>query len=395
MYKPLQIYMLALGGFLTAVAELVVAGILNTVAADLNISVALAGQLITAYSLAFAIGTPILTALTSRMDRKRVLIAALAFFIAGSLISFLSPNISVLMVSRVLLGLSGGVFLVAAMSAVTKLVPAESIGRAMSLLALGFSLAFVLGVPIGISIANRYDWHVIFLLLALVALAILIGIARILPSIEGDAPSSAAGQFRVLTNPVVVFGLLMSLLWSTGNSVQFTFINPYLEAVFRMNASQISLVMVGFGLFGVLGSRFGGYGVDRWGTVNMLTGSLAAGIVSFALLPLAAGSLWVGLLLLMVWVTSMFASAPALNTYFVQKAPESANLVLSLNMSFTHVGLALGAGAGGVLIEYSSDAGYNPWLAAAALVLALAAALGSFASARRPLRDTMLLSRPE
>lgn len=122
----LPIYLLALGVFFTATSELVVSGILQVIADDLSISISLAGQLITAYSLSFAIGTPILISLTARMGRRQVLVGSLTVFILGCLISFASGHIAMLMISRIILGVSSGVYLVTALSTAARIVPPRS-----------------------------------------------------------------------------------------------------------------------------------------------------------------------------------------------------------------------------------------------------------------------------
>jgi len=180
----LTMYLVTLGVFLTATSELVVSGILYPISEDLHISLALAGQLITAYSLSFAIGTPILVSLTARMDRKKVLLGSLLVYIAGSLVSFASHDIWLLMGARVLLGVSSGVYLVSAMGAAAKLTAPEHLGRAIGTIVLGFSSAMVLGVPIGITIANALSWQSIFLLLAVLSLLIVFLLARHLPNVE-------------------------------------------------------------------------------------------------------------------------------------------------------------------------------------------------------------------
>lgn len=139
-----------------------VSGILNVIAEELHISTALAGQLITAYSLAFAIGTPIIVSFTSRMERKQVLVGSLAVFILGCLVSFASAQYATLMVSRMILGASSGVYLVVALGSVAKLVPADKMGGAIGTVILGFSSAMVLGVPIGIAIVSWLGWQAIF-----------------------------------------------------------------------------------------------------------------------------------------------------------------------------------------------------------------------------------------
>ncbi|MDQ0916708.1 MFS transporter [Paenibacillus sp. V4I5] len=374
----LSIYILALGVFLTATSELVVAGILHVIAEDLNISIALAGQLITAYSLAFAIGTPIIVSLTSRMGRRKVLLGSLAVFILGCLVSFGSSEISVLMVSRIILGVSAGVYLVVVFGAVAKLVPAEKLGSAIGTIVLGFSSAMILGVPIGIAITNWWSWQAIFIILGLFSLLITFIIFRLLPEIEGDAPVPFGQQFKVLGSLVIVSGLFLTFFRESGNSILFTYLTPFIQDVLHLKASNISIIMLVFGIFGAIGSRLGGYGVDRWGAARVITLSIIVHVAALALLPFFVESLVISLMLIALMVFSMFVTGPAIQTYFIQQAPLSSNLVLSLNTSIIHLGLAVGAGAGGVMANATSTVFYHPWMASMIVALGLAAAFLSF-----------------
>ncbi|MFD0694436.1 MFS transporter [Paenibacillus sp. GCM10027628] len=383
--KRMLIYLLTLGVFLTATSELVVAGILNVIAGEMGISVALAGQLITAYSLAFAIGTPILVSLTSRVGRKKMLIASLSVFILGCLISFGSFNFTLLLVSRIILGLSAGVYLVVTFGSVSKLVPVEKIGSAMGTVILGFSSAMVLGVPIGIALTHWFNWQIIFILLAMISLFILIGMIYLLPEIEGDAPVSFKQQFLILANPVILAGLFVTFFREAGGSVMYTYLTPFLATILRMNTSDIAIAMLVFGVFGAIGSRIGGYGVDKWGAVRMILYGLAAQALSLALLPLLSASFTLGIAVITIWILSMFVIAPAIQTYFIQQAPQSSNLVLSLNTSVIHLGLATGAGLGGAVVTSMSTVQYNPWVASGTILLSFVVAIVSFAVSKRKL----------
>ncbi|WP_321575609.1 MFS transporter [Paenibacillus guangzhouensis] len=136
--------------------------------------------------------------------------------------------------------------------------------------------------------------------------------------------------------------------------------------------------MLMLGIFGAIGSRLGGYGVDRWGASRVITASVALHVVALALLPLFSGMKFMGLFLIVIIVFAMFLAGPAIQTYFIQQAPHSSNLVLSLNTSIIHFGLAAGAGAGGALVSSTSTVLYNPWLASIVVSLGLAAAIVSF-----------------
>lgn len=223
----LNIYLLTLGTFLTATSELVVAGILPAIAADLHITIALAGQLITVYSLAFAIGTPIFVALTSRMGRKHVLVGALAAFILGCLLAVGSTQYEMLLVSRLILGVSAGVYLVVAFGSAVKFIPAEKTGSAIGTIILGFSSAMVLGVPIGIAITNWFHWQAIFTMLAILSLLVMFLMTRHLPQIEGDVPVSFKQQFSALGSIAIVSSLFVTFFREAGNSVLYTCLTPF------------------------------------------------------------------------------------------------------------------------------------------------------------------------
>lgn len=383
--KPFMIYLLALGVFLTATSELIVSGILYAIADDLHISLALAGQLITAYSLAFAIGTPFLVSLTSRINRKKVLLGSLLLFIVGSLASYASSHVWLLMGSRIILGISSGVYLVAAMGTAAKLVPPDKLGRAIGTIVLGFSSAMVLGVPIGITITNMLNWQSIFLLLALLTLLVAFVLAKLLPDVEGDAAVPFHQQFKVLGSIVILSALFLTFFRESGNSVLFTYITPFIQDIFHIKPSSISLMMLVFGLFGAIGSKLGGYAIDRFGPPRVITLSTLIHIGVFALLPLLSGKSLIGLMLISIMVLSMFAAGPAVQSYFIQRAPGSSNLILSLNTSVVHFGLAAGAGAGGFMLNTTSTLQYHPWLGGVVLALGLAAGLISFAAGKRAL----------
>ncbi|WP_169086392.1 MFS transporter [Paenibacillus sp. PL91] len=377
------IYILTIAVFFTATSELVVAGILNVLAEQMQVTVALAGQLITVYSLAFAIGTPIVVSVTSRMGRKKLLLLAMLFFIAGNLASFLSFNFTMLLISRLILGASSGVMLVAAFSAAAKMSAPEKIGSAIGTIILGFSTAMILGIPIGIALTDMFSWRMIFLFLAAGSLAILIGMALLLPEIEGDAYVPFRKQFTVLANPVILFALVLVLFREAGNSIMFTYLTPFLDSILHRSVTSIGIIMLAFGIAGAIGSRIGGSAVDKWGSVRVMAISMFAHVITLALLPLAIHSFPLAITLLSIWVMSMFIMGPATQTYFIEKVPQSANLVISLNTSVTQIGLAMGAGVGGMAVTWNESVLYNPWIASTSLFLAFIAAFISFRKSKR------------
>ncbi|MCS7463167.1 MFS transporter [Paenibacillus doosanensis] len=383
----LSIYILAVGVFLTATSELVVSGILPRIAEDVNISLAVAGQLITAYSLSFAIATPLLIVLTSRMNRKPLLIGSLAVFIAGNALSALSLNAETLMVSRVLLGASSGIFLVVSLGIVAKLVPADQLGRSIGTIILGFSSAMILGVPLGIAIADWMSWQAIFMMLGALSIAVGTAILRLLPAVEGDDPVPLSSQLKQAGSAVIVTAFFISLFREGGNSVFLTYISPYLQQLLSFDTADIAFMMLALGLIGAFASRLGGSLVDRWGTSRTLGTWLVIHLLALALLPVFTFSTPLAVGLIAIMFVALFASGPAIQSYMIQQAPKSANFVLSLNTSVIHLGIAGGAGAGGYLLNGTASLQHHPWLAAALIALGLAAAQISFALSRKKMNS--------
>jgi len=375
--QRIAVYLFMFAVFFTATSELVVAGILPELAGQMRVSLALAGQLVTIYSLAFAVGTPLIVTLTARLGRKKLLLATLAVFIAGNLASFASPGFAMLAAARVLLGASSGVLMVAAFGAAAKLVPAERLGSAIGTIVLGFSSAMVAGVPIGIALTERFGWQAIFLLLAVGSLPILLAIAWLLPETEGDAPIPLLRQIAVARDPVIRSALLLVLFREAGNSIMFAYASAFLSDMLHRTAGQIGAIMLAFGIAGAIGSRLGGAAVDRWGSSRLIVGSVAAHVLALALLPLAVGSPPLAIAFMALWVLAMFVMGPATQTYFIERVPQAASLVISVNISVTQIGLAAGAALGGAAVAMNGTVLYNPWVASVALLLSFAAALDS------------------
>ncbi|WP_028777356.1 MFS transporter [Shimazuella kribbensis] len=368
--KNIAIYLLAIGTFLTGTSEMVVAGIANLIAKDLQITVALAGQLVTAFSLAFAIGTPIVVTFTSQMERKKVLLGSLSFFLIGNIVSFFPNSFPILLLTRVILGTSAGVFIVVAMSVAAKLVTPDKIGNAISTVSLGFGASLVLGVPLGVFLSEWLGWRSIFALLTILSLAIMIPLFQLIPKLEGSEPIPIKEQFSILKNKKILGGLSIFFFLIAGYGANYTYLTPFLQETIHLDMTTISLSMFVFGIFAVAGTRLGGFGADKWGTSRTITYSVLFHTIFLISIPLFTQSVLLTLLLTGLWVGIANITIPALQTYFIQQAPQSSDLALSASSSVAQFGLAVGAGLGGMLIKFSSTTSFNPWFSAIIVIFA-------------------------
>lgn len=376
-----KIYLLAVISFLVGTSEFIIAGILDKVAEDIGVSVSAAGQLITVFSIAYAFGTPILMAVTARMERRELLIYSLIAFVIGNGIAVALPGFGFLVASRIVLALSTGVFVVTALTVASRLAPPDKQGSAIATLVMGFSTALIVGVPIGRVIASAYDWKLTFGGIGLLGIAAILLILASIPRSEGEEPVPLRDQLALLRNPRIVVALFVTFFWIGGYSIAYTYISPYLLEITGLSEQGVSAGLFAFGIASLIGSKLGGFGTDKWGAPRTLIGGMLLHTVALILLSLAGQSAAVALPVLMLWAFSAWSSGPTQQYHLLSLAPGASGIMLSLNTSVLQFGMAAGAGLGGIIVKQASLASIS-WIGAAGVIVAAATAAASFRLAR-------------
>jgi MFS transporter, DHA1 family, putative efflux transporter len=376
-----KIYMLTLISFLVGTSQFVISGILDQVATSVGVSVSTAGQLITAFSLANAIGTPVVMMATAKMDRRKQLLLALAILLLGIVSTLALPGFGFLMASRVVLGVGTGVFIVTAYSIAANLAPPGRQGRAMSNVAMGASASLVFGVPIGRVVAAAFDWKAIFWGLGLFILLAIFTVARAIPVTEGEAPVPLGKQLALLKKPRITNALGVTFLVFIGYSLVNTYITPFLAFVMPMMEREMSVILFALGIASLIGSKLGGFLADRIGTARTLVGSMVVQALALALLSIVARTTIIAIPLLMLWTIAAWTFGPTQNFNLISLAPEASGIVLSLNSSFVQLGFAVGAGIGGIAVGGLSIMAIT-WISAVSVASAAVVAVISFGRAR-------------
>ncbi|WHY18538.1 MFS transporter [Paenibacillus sp. G2S3] len=374
----IAIYLLALGAFVLGTAEFIVSGILEIISGDLDVSISLAGQLVTIYALFYAFGALVLVMLTAKFERKKVLLYSMIFFIAGTIMSFFSVNFSMLMLSRIVQAMSGGLYFVIATNYAARLAEPTKRGGAIATVITGFTVSLVLGVPIGTLIAAFMDWRYIYLIIAAVTLINLILINRYIPKLEGTKSISLKHQLLLIKDKQLISGLLTTVFFFLAYTMVFAYIAPLLSNVAGFSIKKISTALFVLGVFAFIGSRFGGYAVDKWGPVRTIYISLIVHAAALFLLTVTATSTIGVLLTFMIWGTAAWTTTPANQFYLISIKPQSSEIVLSFNTALMNIGMTLGAALGGVVIEYTSIQNLG-WIGGLIVLLALVIAFYSFA----------------
>ncbi|MEO7547285.1 MAG: MFS transporter [Ramlibacter sp.] len=347
---PLILYLFALTNLVIGTGAFVLSGILAPLAASMNVSVAVAGQVMTAYALASALLAPLLLLATGRWPRKRAILLALALFAAGCALSASARSLGVLLLGRVLMG-AGSVFTAMVAGVAVAVVPAAQRGRALSLTFLGMSLSYALGVPLGAWLGLTHGWQVPVWMVFGACLAAAAMLQLLLPREIAAPGASFAGLGQAARQPAILRVWLRTLLYFVAIFSVFAYAGPVLLALNPLTAAQLSFTLVMFGLSGVAGTLLGGWGVDRFGAIPTLRVQLAVLALMMVLVPLTRGHPALTVVVFVAWGMAGFGMMSPQQVLLATRSPQQAPLLMSLNGSMLYVGTALGAIISGALVS--------------------------------------------
>jgi DHA1 family inner membrane transport protein len=336
------------GMFVLGSAELLVVGVLNLIAADLRVSIPAAGTLVTAYALGLAIGGPLLTALTIRLDRRTVLLGSLALCIVGNVVAVLTADYGVFLVARTLTGALQGLFIAAAFVTGISVVPPDRMGRAISVVFSGVAVSAALGVPLGTLVGQALGWRGSFTAIAvLTAVAVVATLALVprVPSTEGGAGNQARHAFA----PRVLAVLVLNILVFASLFAALTYIVPFLEEVTGISGALISVFLLAYGVATAVGSFAGGRFADQNATRTLIVATIGTAVALLALYLVGAIAFLVALVLL-AWGALAMGMGPSLQYRVISLAGPGGALAQALPASAANVGIAFGSFAGGVAI---------------------------------------------
>jgi DHA1 family inner membrane transport protein len=337
------------GAFVMGCAEMLVVGLLDLIAADLGVSVPDAGALVTANALGLAIGGPVLTFLTTRIDRRVVLLIATAVFIAANLLPALGAGYLPFVVARVLIGAVQGLYIAAAISTATAIVPPERAGRAMSVVISGFATASALGLPLGTLLGQAVGWRGSFTAVVGVAVVVLILAIIVLPSVPTSGDGRALGQARHAFAGRVLAILALCFLIFTGIQSALTYLVPFLTEVSHVSGPLLSAYLLAYGVATTVGSMAGGRFADAGASRTLIVGTIGVTLSLLALFLLGSNPVAAAAAVLGMGLFGM-GMAPSMQHRVVSLAGPGAPLASSLPASAVNAGIASGSFAGGLAI---------------------------------------------
>ncbi|MEU7295665.1 MFS transporter [Streptomyces exfoliatus] len=355
--------LLALGSFAMGTDAYAMAGLLPAIGADLHVSVSLAGQSVTAFTLCYALAAPLFSAVLARWGTRTVLVTALVVFVLANAGTALTGSYAGLLGTRALAGAAAGLFTPAAATAAVALVPPERRGRALGLVLGGMSAGTVLGVPLGLLVATAHGWRAALWLITALGLAALLGVAGALPPVRGAAAPSLRARFGALARPRVAVVVAVTFTQTVASLGLYTYLEPVLRRV--ADIGNVVPYLWVWGIGGVCGSLLAGTLVDRTGKPALLAvvllGTLGGAL---ALLPWAGAVRGLVLLPLVVWGAVGWAFVVPQQHRLLGRDAEGGAAAVGLNSSATYLGGAVGSALGGLALAHGLDPGLLPLLAA-------------------------------
>ncbi|SFE73462.1 MFS transporter [Alteribacillus iranensis] len=377
-----RVYLLMLVSFVAGLAELIIVGLLDLIAADLHVSIRQAGLLITAFSVTFAISAPILLFVTSKMERKRLTLISLGVFLVGNVAAAFSPSFSLLMLARILSAASGSLLVVLSITIASNISTKPYRGRAIGLIYIGISGSLVLGVPIGLMIGNYFGWQAPFLAISALSAIIAIGIFFLMQPIEVQPSPGLKKQWQSLKNRKLLSAHVTTLLFLAGHYHLYGYLSPYLKQVMGFSEGWVTIVYWLFGFAAVTGGAIGGGLSDRLGYRTTLYVVIILFSSSMFILPYTTAWIPLFFLLVVIWGAMSWALSPPMQSYLVESASETSDVQQSLNNSALHLGIALGSFSGGFVVENSSIA-LTPTVGAVFVLLSFGTAYYSLTKRRQ------------
>jgi len=363
---PRALYALTVGAFGIGTTEFVIMGLLLQLAADLHVTVATAGLLISGYALGVFVGAPLLTAAMARVPRKTALLVLMAIFTLGNLACALAPSYGVLMTARVITSLAHGTFFGVGAVVATSVVPADRKASAISTMFTGLTVATLLGVPAGAWLGLHYGWRSTFWAVSAVGLVAMAVIALFVSARAAGSGSAVAlrEEFKVLRRVHVLLGLLATVFGFAGVFLVFTYVQPLLTRVSGFAEAGVSAILLMFGVGMIIGNVLGGRFADK-APVRTLLGSLAV----LALVLIGMGFVLeshVGIVLFigLLGAAGFATVAPLQLRVLTQAQGAGQAMASSLNIAAFNLGNALGAWIGGAVIDHGPGLTGLPWVAA-------------------------------
>ena len=352
----LPVVILIASSFMLGMSEFIVVGILPDIAADLKISEVTVGNLVSLFAFVYAPVTPLGSALSARFPRFATHLTLIGIFLAGNILCAFAPNYAVLVVARIMIALVSGTLVAVAMTYAPDVTTDRFRTKFIAWVFSGFSIASVVGVPVGTWVANTFGWRWAFHMINVLTIVLIIGMVMVLPRNSHIVKIGFLPQFRLFFDRRIQLGVLDVVCGAAASYVFYTYLTPIMRDEVHVPEQYLSVGLVIFGAACLWSNLYGGKLADRGRGVEPLTHIRPIYCAHAVLMASLVVAHWVpvyGALLLVVLGMFMYLQNSASQVLYMdvasQSHPGSLNLAASLNSMSFNIGIAIGSAVGGLI----------------------------------------------
>lgn len=352
----LPVVILIASSFMLGMSEFIVVGILPDIATDLKVSEVTVGNLVSLFAFVYAPVTPLGSALSARFPRFATHLTLIGIFLAGNLLCAFAPNYAVLVVARIMIALVSGTLVAVAMTYAPDVTTDKFRTKFIAWVFSGFSIASVVGVPVGTWVANTFGWRWAFHIINMLTIMLIVGMVVALPRNSHIVKIGFLPQFRLFFDRRIQLGVLTVVFGAAASYVFYTYLTPIMRDEVHVPEQYLSVGLVIFGAACLWSNLYGGKLADRGRGVEPLTHIRPIYCAHAVLMASLVVAHWVpvyGALLLVVLGMFMYLQNSASQVLYMdvasQSHPGSLNLAASLNSMSFNIGIALGSAVGGLV----------------------------------------------
>jgi DHA1 family inner membrane transport protein len=359
--------LLSVGMLIVGFGAFGVIGVITPISRDLALTPVGAGWIVSAYAVAYAIGSPLGASITGRLDRRAVLVIGMGLIAAGALVTAVAAHPPVLYAGRIVLAVGAGLYSPAAAGVAMMAVPTAQRGRALATVYSGLTVSQVIGIPAAGYIGFTIGWPWLFIAIAAVAVLMAAALWMRVPARISIAPATLGDLARAMTDPRLALAVLVTVTVMGAAWIPYTFLSPIIEEKTGGGPGLVAILLVVYGCGSVAGNALGGFLVDRIGANRTLLIAASGPLPLMAAVTFVAWGPWLGGVILFLWGMLGWTIGVSQQARLVALDPARMQVLLSLNAACIYGGAALGSSLAGV----AKSLGGTPGLGVAAVGLGL------------------------
>ena len=342
---------LACAAFIFNTTEFIPVALLSDIAQGFAMSEAKVGWMMTIYAWIVSLMSLPFMLLTAKQERRSLLIKLFLLFITSHLLSVFAWNYWVLLVSRMGVALSHAVFWSITAALTLRVAPKGKQTQAIGLLAIGSALAMVLGLPLGRLIGQLLGWRATFAVIGIIALVVMLILARLLPNLPSKNAGSLASVPMLFKRPLLVGLYVLTIIIVSAHFTAYSYIEPFMLNISQMSAQTATFILLVFGLSGIVASLLFNR-LHRFVPAKFLVTAMGILVGALCLLQPLSDNTYFMFLLVFVWGIGISAVSLSLQIRVLQLAPDATDVAMAMFSGIYNIGIGGGALIGGQVMQH-------------------------------------------